>query len=164
MARGSSRRGQCPIFADLRPARLLLSLKTEQRRLAWRSLISMKPHSTSHNLQVKCNSVVSALPPVASIKKIRNVHIMILFTETSRTYTMATQLLQVEAPSKLIIVASSQGLSSGINVATRGYSQIPMSRVSHRIVPMFRPLIALPAPINKSWAAIFLCLTHSTMH
>ena len=49
--------------------------------------------------------------------------------ETSRTYTTATHLLQVQAPSALIVVASAQGLPAGINLATRDLQQIPMPRV-----------------------------------
>lgn len=54
------------------------------------------------------------------------------YAETSRTYTTATHLLRVQAPSNLVIVASAQGISSGINLTTREYHQIPMPRVSHR--------------------------------
>ena len=43
---------------------------------------------------------------------------------------MATHLLHAQAASHLIIVASNQALSSGINLATRAFHQIPMSRVS----------------------------------
>ena len=52
--------------------------------------------------------------------------------ETSRSYTKAKHLLRVQAPSTLVIVASAQGISSGINLATREYHQIPMPRVSHK--------------------------------
>ena len=54
------------------------------------------------------------------------------YAETSRTYTTATHLLRVQAPSNLVTVASAQGISSGINLTTREYHQIPMPRVSHR--------------------------------
>ena len=48
---------------------------------------------------------------------------------------MAIHLLHTQAASHLIIVASNQALSSGINVATRGYHQIPMPRVSLAACP-----------------------------
>jgi len=65
------------------------------------------------------------------------------FVETSRTYSTATRLLEVQAPSALVVVAIAQGISSGINLATRDYQQIPMSRVSHhpvlRLILLYHP-------------------------
>ena len=49
---------------------------------------------------------------------------------------MATHLLHAQAASHLIIVASNQALSSGINLATRGCHQIPMPRVSLAACPL----------------------------
>lgn len=57
---------------------------------------------------------------------------VLAYAETSRSYTTANHLLRVQAPSTLVIVASAQGISSGINLTTREYHQIPMPRVSHR--------------------------------
>ena len=49
---------------------------------------------------------------------------------------MATHLLHAQAASHLIIVASNQAVSSGINLATRSYHQIPMPRVSLAACPL----------------------------
>ena len=65
--------------------------------------------------------------------------------ETSRTYTTATHLLQVQAPSALIVVASAHCLSSGINLATRDFEQIPMPRVTTcSMLPSWFMLYACP--------------------
>jgi hypothetical protein len=50
--------------------------------------------------------------------------------ETSRTYTSSLALLDAYPPKQLIIVASSaQTLGTGINQATRAFSQTPLPRV-----------------------------------